>query len=187
MSKNKNMKSDAKTTHKWLLKIFVWSITISSSVSLLSDLLLKRVNLLVAFILLVCVILVGVVFDIIGISVTTAVETPFHSMASKKIRGSEIAIKLIRNADKVSTFCNDVIGDICGIVSGTMGALITDKVIQQIFNNSIPSAVLSAIIGGMIAGGTILGKAIGKTYGINNSIKIVTRVSKILYLVQKDR
>ncbi|AAK80037.1 CBS domain containing-hemolysin-like protein [Clostridium acetobutylicum] len=185
MSKNK--KGNSRDMHKWLLKIFIWSITISSSVSLLSDLLLRRVNLLVAFILLICIIFIGIVFDIIGISVATAVETPFHAMAAKKIHGSSIAIKLIRNSDKVATFCNDVIGDICGIVSGTMGALITDKLLQQMLNKNIPSEALSAMVGGMIAAGTILGKAIGKTYGINNSRKIVTRVSKILYLVQKDR
>lgn len=192
MTKNKN-KGNAKERRKWLLKIFLWSITISSSISLLTDSLLNRVNTLVAFILLIFIISLGIFFDIIGIAVTVADERPFHAMASKKIHGAKIAINMVKNADKVSTFCNDVVGDICGIVSGTMGAVIVAKVIL-IFRNfdfsvseNIMSSIISVIIGALIAASTICGKSLGKTYAINNSNAIVSKVSKLLYLIAKDR
>ncbi|MCD2345156.1 hypothetical protein [Clostridium guangxiense] len=192
VTKNKN-KGNAKERRKWLLKIFLWSITISSSISLLTDSLLNRVNTLVAFILLIFIISLGIFFDIIGIAVTVADERPFHAMASKKIHGAKIAINMVKNADKVSTFCNDVVGDICGIVSGTMGAVIVAKVIL-IFRNfdfsvseNIMSSIISVIIGALIAASTICGKSLGKTYAINNSNAIVSKVSKLLYLIAKDR
>src|SRR5690554_1632429 len=70
---------------------------------------------------LIVIIIIGVVFDIIGIAVTAASEVPFLSMASKKKRGAINAVRLIRKADQVSSFCNDVVGDICSIISGSAG------------------------------------------------------------------
>lgn len=193
MTKNKN-KGNAKERRRWLFKIFLWSITISSSISLLTDSLLNRVNTLVAFILLIFIISLGIFFDIIGIAVTVADEKPFHAMASKKIHGAKIAINMVKNADKVSTFCNDVVGDICGIVSGTMGAVMVAKVIFifkdfnfNVINKNIMSTIINVLIGALIAASTICGKSLGKTYAITNSNLIVSKVSKLLYLIAKDR
>ena len=66
----------------------------------------------------------SIFFDIIGIAATAAEEVPFHSMASKKQDGAKWAIILIRNADRVSSFCNDIIGDICGVLSGAVSTYI---------------------------------------------------------------
>ena len=35
----------------------------------------------------------------------------------------------IRNAGRVSSFCNDVIGDICGVISGSAAAVISARVL----------------------------------------------------------
>ncbi|MFQ8767640.1 MAG: hypothetical protein ACLR8U_14850 [Oscillospiraceae bacterium] len=43
-------------------------------------------------------------FDIIGVAVTAADEKPFHSMASRKVPEAGEALKLIRNAGRVSSF-----------------------------------------------------------------------------------
>ena len=72
-----------------------------------------------AFLILLVIVMVGIIFDIIGVAVTSADEKPFHSMAARKVPGSQEAIKLLRNAERVSSICNDVVGDICGVVSGT--------------------------------------------------------------------
>ncbi len=183
--KNNNRKSNVKSRRKWILTITFWSIFISGSFSFLSELLLKNVNLLVAFVILAIIIILGVVFDIIGVAVTAADETPFHAMASKKIKGAKIAINLIRNADKVSSFCNDVIGDICGIISGSVGMFIAQKILVA-FNNT-NSTFISVAIGALVASATICGKSIGKSFAMENSSEIVGKVSKGLYLIVKDR
>ncbi|MDF2503332.1 CNNM domain-containing protein [Clostridium sp.] len=184
VSKKKNRKSNARSRRKWLLTILLWSVFISGSISLLSDSLLQQVNMVVAFVVLAFIIVVGIIFDIIGIAVTAANETPFHAMASKKIHGAKIAIRLIRNADKVSTFCNDVVGDISGIVSGSVGIFIAQKIVHEFMINS---TVVNVGIGAVIASMTICGKAVGKTYALENDNKIVSKVSKLMYLIVKDR
>lgn len=189
---NKNAKKNggvkenkSKNDRKWVRTIILWTILISGSVNLLSDVLLRNVNILVAFIILIFIIFLGIIFDIIGVAVTAADETPFHAKAAKKIPGAKIAVKLIRNADKVSNFCNDVIGDVCGIVSGSIGALIISKVITAV--QSVNITVITALIGALVAAGTVGGKALGKSFAMNESEIIIDKVSKILYLIKKER
>ncbi|WP_242960789.1 hypothetical protein [Clostridium peptidivorans] len=169
----------------WVVTIILWSILISGSVNLLSDVLLRNVNILVAFIILIFIIILGVIFDIIGVAVTAAEEKPFHAKAAKKLPGAKIAVKLIKNADKVSNFCNDVVGDICGIVSGGIGALILAKII--IILPELNAALISAFIGSIIAAATIGGKAVGKSFAMKQSNKVIDKVSKIIYFIKKDR
>ena len=45
-------------------------------------------------------------------------------LAEHFMRGAKEAVWMVRNAEKVSSICNDVVGDICGIISGATGALI---------------------------------------------------------------
>lgn len=182
--KNNNKKNQAKDNKKWVLKITFLSLFISSGFSLFSNMLLKEVNVLVAFILLAVIIIIGVIFDVIGIAVTAADETPFHAMASKKIKGAKVAIILIRNADRVSSFCNDVIGDVCGIVSGSAGIIIAEKILEA-FNST--NSLISVGIGAVVAAVTIGGKSTGKTFAMNNSNEIVTKVSRVVCLFVKDR
>lgn len=185
MAKKINRKETAKSRRKWVLTILIWSILISSSISLLSDSLLSKVNMLVAFVVLAFIVIAGITFDIIGIAVTTADESPFHAMAAKKIHGAKIAIRLLRNADKVSTFCNDVVGDIAGIISGSIGFFIAQKFTRDFTNLNF--TVLNVAIGAIVASITICGKSIGKTYALENNSMIVSKVSKLLYLIVKDR
>ncbi|WP_125152450.1 CNNM domain-containing protein [Clostridium rectalis] len=171
---------------KWTITIVLWTIVISGTANLLSDMLLRNIKmLLVAFIILIFIICVGIIFDIIGVAVTAADETPFHSKAAKKLPGAKIAVKLIRNADKVSNFCNDVVGDVCGIVSGSVGALITSKVLITFPNGN--TTLIAAFMGAIVAAATVGGKALGKGFAMNESEKIIDRVSRIIYLIKKDR
>jgi CBS domain containing-hemolysin-like protein len=170
--KNIGNKND---NYKWILGIVFWTFIISSSISYISDLFLAKVEILVAFIILIIIILTGILFDIIGVSVTAADEVPFHSMASRKVKGARTSVALIRNADKVSNFCNDVIGDVCGIISGATGAIIIGKIITSTgVENKI---VLSLVISGLIASMTVGGKAIGKNFAISQSNNIVYSVA----------
>lgn len=185
-SSNKGKKQSKKNSNsKWIITIIIWTILISGGVSLLSDMLLRNVNILVAFIILIFIILIGIIFDIIGVAVTAAEERPFHSRASKKVPGAKIAVKLIRNADKVSNFCNDVVGDVCGIISGTTGAVIVAKIMKQ--TNNLTATLGTAIIGSLIAALTIGGKAWGKSFAIKQSEIIIDKVSRVIYIVKKER
>ena len=113
-----------KIDYKWIVKIVVIAFCLSGLFTLISETAIPHINIIFGLIVTVLIITIGVLFDMIGVAVTTASETPFHSMASKKVKGSKISLWLIKNADKVSSFCCDVIGDICGIITGVTGVAI---------------------------------------------------------------
>lgn len=168
-----------KVNFGWVIKIIIWTFCLSVSLSFISSTMMEHVNLSIAFVILLVFILLGVTFDIIGIAVTAATETPFHSMASRKIAGAKQAIVLIRNAEKVSNFCNDVIGDITGIISGTTSAIIITHLVVMYKN--INDVIAGIIMTGIVAAVTVGGKAVGKTFAISQSNFIVYQVGLLVH------
>lgn len=166
---------------KWVLTITALSFLISVSMSWLSNEALAQVNNLVAFIILLLFIGLGILFDVVGVAATSATEKEFHSMASRRVAGAREAVWLSRNAEKVSSICNDVVGDIAGIISGATGAVIIGRVTQGLPAPSV--IVVSMTITGLIAALTIGGKAIGKGFGIRFSVRIVHTVGRVLALL----
>ena len=124
----RNIMGNKKENPRWIVIIILLTFFLSSSLSVASSILLKDINLFISILLVILIVLIGIVFDVIGIAVTAADEAPFHAMASRKLYGAKQSIKLIRNANKVSSVCNDVVGDICGVISGTSSALIVVKI-----------------------------------------------------------
>ena len=167
--KNKNI--------KWILTITILAFIISIVFSLLSELIMPKVDLIIGLIIMLLFIILGIIFDIIGVAVTTSSEEPFHSMSSKKIKGANLAVNLKKNANKVSTFCNDVIGDICGIISGSAGVYVASKISLSLDINPLISSLL---ITGIISSLTIGGKALGKSFAMNNCTQISFTFSKII-------
>ena len=166
----------------WIPKIFLMSIIISAVFSLVSSNVLNGAGYIIAFLLLAAFILIGIVFDIIGVSVTVAEERPFHSMAAHGEKSASCAMQLIRNAEKVSSVCNDVVGDISGIVSGSTAAVIVTKLCTSF---DLDSMVMSLVISALGSGLTIGGKAIGKKIAINNSTQVVHSVSRVIHMVKR--
>ncbi len=167
----------SKQNIKWILLITSLTFVISMIFSYLSETILKKSNFAIELLVLLTVILIGIIFDMIGVAVTTCAEHPFHAMASRKIKGAKTAIKLIKNKDKVSSFCNDVIGDICGIVSGTAGVIIATSIAKD-------SIICSLLVTATISSLTIGGKALGKKVAVNKSENITRIVSKILSITE---
>ncbi len=163
----------------WVLTITFVSFFISSVLTAASSDILKEADILVAFLVILLIILISIIFDIIGTAVTAAEESPFHAMASRKLYGAKQAIKLIRNADKVSNFCNDVVGDICGIISGAAGAYIIFRIIGA--REAVTLTELT--VTGMITALTVGGKALGKNVALRNSNYIIYKVSVIIKFV----
>lgn len=178
-------KSNRKSNTKWLFIIVFWSIIACGSISLLSDMLLKRVNILVAFLILSFIIIIGIIFDMLGVAVTVAQERSFHAMASKRVNGAKLAIRLIKSADKTSTIFQDVIGDICGIVSGSLGVLIAHRISYDF--PYMNEAILTTTIGVLIGAFTIGGKSIGKNLAINNGTHVLYKFCKLIYFFKRDR
>lgn len=164
----------------WILIITIISFFLSAALLFASSKILGSVNIpVILFSVVLIIILVGIVLDTVGIAVTAADETPFHAMASRKLYGAKQAIKLIRNANKVSSFCNDVVGDICSVISGTASAIIIYKIVGADAETSLAGLAIS----GMVASLTVGGKAMGKTIAIQNSNYIVYKVSVVVSFI----
>ena len=123
---------------RWVITIFLVTILVSGMISLMSDIIMANSTMAVAFLILLFIILVGIIFDVIGMAVATADEKPFHSMAARKVTGAHEAISLLRNAERVSSICNDVVGDICGVVSGSASATIAVICSVSMLSSTIP-------------------------------------------------
>lgn len=171
--------SHKKVNYAWPLIIITWTFILSVTLSFVSSTLMNKVSLGIAFGILIFIILFGILFDIIGIAVTAATETPFHSMASRKIAGAKQAIKLIRNAEKVSSFCNDAVGDIAGIISGATTAVIIEEIAR--FGKIFDSVIVGLVLTGFVAALTVGGKAIGKFFAISKSNDIVYKVGRMIH------
>ena len=165
-------------TIRWVVTVFLITVVISGIISLVSDEVMDSSSLPVAFLILLAIVMVGIIFDIIGMAVATADEKPFHSMAARKVPGSQEAIRLLRNAERVSSICNDVVGDICGVVSGAASATIAARALTYV-DFSWPQAV-SLGMSALVAGLTVGGKAVGKTVAIRSCTEIVFTVGKFL-------
>ncbi len=179
-SKQKKKTTQKKNNHRWTVTVFFIAVLLSSTISFLSSTVMEDAELVEAFIVLLFIVFLGILFDIIGVAVMSASEKPFHSMAARKVPGAAEALKLLRNAEKVSNFCNDVIGDICGVVSGSASAVIAVKALTQVKSDMLSQLIMSALVAGV----TISGKAFGKNIATSQSTNIVHIVSKIIYYIK---
>lgn len=164
---------------KWNLFVSIGTFILAVLISIASEFLLENIqSLILSFIILLLVISIGIVFDIIGIAAAVAEESPFHAKAAKKVFGAKKAIYLIRNADQVANFCNDVIGDISGIVSGVIGAALVFRFMVE--QPGLDRALFSVVMTGFIASLTVGGKSVGKIIALEKANSIIFTLSLIL-------
>ena len=172
-------KKERNKTIRWVVGVFFATIFISGAFSFISEEIMSRSSIVVAFLILLAIVFIGIIFDVVGVAVTSADEKPFHSMAARKVPGGMEAIRLLRNAERVSSICNDVVGDICSVVAGAASATIVAQVLEH-FTFSWPQ-VITLAMSALVAGLTVGAKAVGKTIAINSCTKIVSAVGKIIY------
>lgn len=177
--KDKSKKQNSSKT--WVIGVAIITFVLSLLFSFISNTTVSKLDIIPGFIVLIIVILIGIMFDLIGISVTVANEEDFHAQASKRIKGAKTSIKLIRNSAKVSNFCADVIGDICGVLSGAISVMIALKLTAYYGMNESLQFIFSALVASITVGG----KAITKQLAKRNSTKIIGFVSKFISFNEK--
>lgn len=174
-------KSDSNV--KWYIKVVISTFILSIFFSYISSNGVSNLPIIPATLILVVVIFIGIIADMIGVSVTVANENEFHAKATKKVEGSKTSIKLIKNASRVANICSDVIGDICGVLSGAVGTLISLKITEKMGVSENIQYFVSALIASVMVGG----KAVGKEIGIIKATEIVHSVGKVINRFQKKK
>ena len=181
--KNDKEKSKRRARRIWITFAFIFSFVMTALLSLLSGEALEDLPVWAALAVLLIFILLGIVFDMIGLAVTTADMAAFNAMAAKKDPVGKRAVWLIANAEKVSSFCNDIVGDICGVVSGASAASIA----VVLFSNLNPELAfwLTLSLTALVSSVTVGGKALGKRIGMEKSRHITLFTSKFLCIFTK--
>ncbi len=89
----------------------------------------------------------------------------------------------MRHADGVSTFCNDLVGDVVGTLSGALGV----AVLLQLRGSTprLSEALANTLMVALIAAVTVGGKAMGKSMAISKSTNILLLTGKMLYYLEK--
>lgn len=181
---DKKKKTAKKKHNLWWIKATIISLVLSAFFSYISNLVENANQLIIVIVLLAFLIISGIVFDAIGVAVTSCDVTPIISMASRKVYGAKTALNLVKNSDTVSSVCNDIIGDIFSIISGACSAALVVKITAtlkepwQIALSIAVSAIVSAL--------TIGGKAFMKRIAINNSKDFVMFVARIIAIFSKE-
>lgn len=176
--KPKRVEKQSKSQMVWSIKILILSFALSMCFGIVSELVLGITGIAVAILVIIVFVSLSIITDMIGVATTSASTEPFRAMASKKVRGAKEALKLLSKADRVSSICCDVIGDVCGILSGAAGASIVVKFALEA--ESPLSIIIASLVSAVVASMTIFGKSICKKYAIDNSTSIVIKVGKVL-------
>ena len=167
---------------RWAGTIVVWTFLISMGLSFASSKALEDVGYLSAVLLLLFFVLIGIVFDIIGLAVATASEKPFHSMSSRRVTGAPHALWLLRRAEKVSSFCNDVVGDVSGIITGATAAVLAARAAVDI---AVSPVIAQLVVASLAAALSVGGKALGKGLALHHNTQIVHWLGRVLYLLSR--
>ena len=184
--KKEKERSDKKKKKRnlWPLKAFAITLVLSAAVNASSTLALSDSQWWLALILTVLIMLIGVAFDIIGTAATSCDVQPFLSMASRKVKGAKLAVKLCKKSDVVSSVCCDIVGDVCGIVSGITAAAIVLDVAS--FESAVANFLISVLVYAVISTLTITLKATGKGVAVKQANKIIFGVARALSIFRKE-
>ena len=164
-----------KARNRWIVTAFVLSFVITAVISVAAGEVSENASVFAAIPLLLFFIFLGIFFDVVGLAVATADPAPFHSMAARRLRAGKKGVWLISNSARVSSFCNDIVGDICGVVSGATGTAIA----ARLFVGS-GAFWLTLCLTSLIAALTVGCKAIGKEIALRHSGAIVTFAANVL-------
>lgn len=161
------------------VRVAIITFLISIGLTLLSRGFLSWLGTFSSFLLLLAIVSVGIVFDTVGVATTAAEERPFHAMAADKVAGAKEAVWLVRNADRVSSFTQDIVGDIAGTLSGAIGALIVVRIVAM--RPSLNETLAATMVVAAVAAITVGGKAWAKGIAIDRRTHIVLQAGRFLH------
>ncbi len=158
---------------RWILVISIWTFFLAVILSFVSHYFLDRIeSLFFSFVILLIVVFIGIIFDLVGTAAAAAEIGPLNAKAARRVYGAKRGVYLVKNAERVATFCNDVGGDISGVISGSLVAVIVFKLMVTVpFDQA--EFYLGILMTALIAAMTVGGKAWGKVIAINYSTEVM--------------
>jgi len=172
-----------RTSRRSALKFIITVAILSFPISAIFDsstIILNRTEWYIGAAVVLFIVVFGAVFDMLGVAAAAARETPFHAMASKRVFGAKRAISIVRNAEKVSSICNDVVGDIAGVLSGAGALAVSVQLVHSLHGKGWLETTVSIGLTAFITAITIGIKAVGKTLAISSPTPIILVAARIV-------
>ena len=169
----------------WAVKATVISLVLGLVIAFGAEVLLNDAAIAVAVSLIVVLILLGVLFDMMGLAVASCDPVPLRSMAARKVRGARHALTLVDNAHKVSSVFNDIVGDSIGVITGVCGAALAAELAGNL--SGFARIAVAVAVSAVIAAFTIGSKAAMKGIAIRHSTGIVLSLGKFMTLFRKEK
>lgn len=170
--------SGSRTNYKFVMIITALTLPISAVFDT-STIFLNSTTWYIGAIVVLFIVFVGALFDMLGMAAAAARETPFHAMASKRVYGARLAIVIVRHAEKVSSICSDVIGDIAGVLSGAGALAVSVQLLATIHAVGWKDEVVKIAITAVITSATVGCKAIGKNIAIHSPTPIILFAARV--------
>lgn len=145
-----------------------------------STIFLNRASWYIGALVVLLIVVIGVSFDMLGLAAAAARETPFHAMASKRVFGARRAIAIVRNAEKVSSICSDVVGDIAGVLSGAGALAVSTQITAAIKTGGWHEELVIILTTAFVTSFTVGLKAVGKTVAIQSPTPIILLAARIV-------
>jgi len=158
---------------RWVITAFALSFCITAVLSFASNEVVEGLDVLLEIPILILFIFIGILFDMIGLAVAIADIKPFNSMSSRRLKTGKKAVWLIKNSEKVSSFCGDLVGDISGVLSGATGVAIAAELFK---GNVWFTLAMTSLIAATMVGF----KAVGKLLAVTHSETIVLYTARVL-------
>lgn len=173
----KNKSSCCSFSAAWAMKITPVTFCLSMVSSVFSQLVTTHAPTAVSVMLLLIMMALSVIFDGVGVAVTSCNAQAVKKFLQYDAKRVKIAMELIANAEKVNSVCADVVGDVCGVLSGACGAALAASLIIK---SGCGHGWLPILTAATIAGMTVGGKAFMKGVAVKNADKYIVLAAKIL-------
>ncbi len=170
---------------RWVIVISIWTFILAIIFGFVTQYFLNEIRSLVAsFVILLFVVFIGIIFDLIGTAAAAAKIAPLNAKAARRVVGAKRGVYLVKNAEQVANFCNDVAGDISGVVSGTLAAIIVFRLVINVPLEQV-EFYLGILLTALVASLTVGGKAWGKIIAINHSTEVILVVGSLITRLEK--
>ncbi len=178
-------KSKSRRRARWVIVISIYTFFLAIVFGFITQYFLNEIQSLVAaFALLLLVVALGVIFDLIGTAAAAAKIGPLNAKAARREYGARRGVYLVKNAEQVANFCNDVAGDISGVVSGTLAAILVFRIVVTVPLDQA-EFYMGILLTAFVAALTVGGKAWGKIVAINYSTEVILLVGVVITRVEK--
>lgn len=168
---------------RYIFFVGIGSFFLAVVFTFLSETFASRLNnIILSTIFLMLIIIVNMLADVVGTSVTAASHIPFNAKAAKRVWGAPQGLLLIRNADKVANLSNDVVGDITTTVGGALGISIAVQIMA--LGPALSQFWLNVLITALIAAVIVSTKALAKKIALSHPDEVIFIVGRVLAKIE---